>query len=67
MSHDIVAELRHEIHSPLAAIRNALYLIAVRTEDFKVLEYVKLAEEEAKQIAGAFGKVARQSRKGQAA
>jgi nitrogen-specific signal transduction histidine kinase len=53
MRNDIVNELRHEIHSPLAALRNALYLIAMRCDDFQVLEYVKLAEIEANEIAAA--------------
>ena len=52
-SNDVINELRHEIHSPLAALRNALYLISMRCDDFQVLEYVKLAEVEAKQIASA--------------
>ena len=29
----LIQELKHEIHSPLAAIRNALYLAAIRTDD----------------------------------
>jgi nitrogen-specific signal transduction histidine kinase len=49
-------ELRHEIHSPLAALRNALYLIALRCDDFQVLEYVKLAEAEAREIADALNR-----------
>ncbi len=49
-------ELRHEIHSPLAALRNALHLIALRCDDFQILEYVKLAEEEAKEIAAALNR-----------
>ena len=53
MQKDVVNELRHEIHSPLAALRNALYLIALRCDDFQVLEYVKLAENEATEIAAA--------------
>ena len=51
---DIMNELRHEIHSPLAALRNALYLIGVHGGDHaKVKEYVRLAEVEAKEIAAA--------------
>src|SRR5436190_8203850 len=46
MQEDVMNELRHEIHSPLAALRNALYLIALRCDDFQILEYVRLAEGE---------------------
>jgi nitrogen-specific signal transduction histidine kinase len=53
---DLLNELRHEIHSPLAALRNALYLIAMRCDDFQVLEYVRLAEAEAKEIAAALNR-----------
>lgn len=49
-------ELRHEIHSPLAALRNALYLIALRSDDFQTLQYVKLAEVEAQEIAAALNR-----------
>jgi nitrogen-specific signal transduction histidine kinase len=56
MKEDVMNELRHEIHSPLAALRNALYLIALRCDDFQVLEYVRLAEEEAKEIAAALNR-----------
>ena len=53
MHDEVMNELRHEIHSPLAALRNALYLIAVRSEDFQIREYVRLAEVEAQEIAAA--------------
>jgi len=56
MKNEIMNELRHEIHSPLAALRNALYLISMRCDDFQVLEYVKLAELEAKEIAAALNR-----------
>jgi nitrogen-specific signal transduction histidine kinase len=56
MKEDVMNELRHEIHSPLAALRNALYLIALRCDDFQVLEYVRLAEKEAKEIAAALNR-----------
>lgn len=52
-STNVMNELRHEIHSPLAALRNALYLISMRCDDFQILEYVKLAEVEAREIAAA--------------
>ena len=64
MRKDVVNDLRHEIHSPLAALRNALYLIAVRCDDFQVLEYVKLAEGEAKEIAAALKRAPRIARRG---
>jgi nitrogen-specific signal transduction histidine kinase len=38
----LIQELKHEIHSPLAAIRNALYLAAVRTDDPEVLHISRL-------------------------
>jgi nitrogen-specific signal transduction histidine kinase len=56
MKEDVMNELRHEIHSPLAALRNALYLIALRCDDFQILEYVRLAEGEAKEIAAALNR-----------
>ena len=66
MKNEAMNELRHEIHSPLAALRNALYLISMRCDDFQVLEYVKLAEVEAKEIAAALNR-ASQNRKVNAA
>jgi nitrogen-specific signal transduction histidine kinase len=53
MQQDTLKELRNEIHSPLAALRNALYLISVRCDDFQLLEYVKMAEKEALEISNA--------------
>jgi len=46
-------ELRHEIHSPLAAIRNALLLAAAHTTDESVRRYLAMAEDEARRIAAA--------------
>jgi nitrogen-specific signal transduction histidine kinase len=46
----LIQELKHEIHSPLAAIRNALYLAAVRTDDPKTVRYLALAETEVSRI-----------------
>ncbi|HLK08363.1 MAG TPA: hypothetical protein VKV30_10485 [Candidatus Angelobacter sp.] len=43
--------MKHEIHSPLAAIRNALYLAAVRSDDPETLRYLALAEAEITRIA----------------
>lgn len=47
----LIQELKHEIHSPLAAIRNALYLAAVRTDDPETLRYLALANDEISRIA----------------
>jgi nitrogen-specific signal transduction histidine kinase len=53
----LVQELNHEIHSPLAAIRNALYLAAVRSSDPATLRYLKLADAEISRIAAVLKKV----------
>lgn len=50
-SEEVIQELRHEIHSPLAAIRNALYLAASRSTDPEVLNYLELADAEIARIA----------------
>jgi len=47
----LIQELKHEIHSPLAAIRNALYLAAIRTDDPETLRYLALADAEIFRIA----------------
>ena len=47
----LIQELKHEIHSPLAAIRNALYLAASRTDDPEALRYLALAGAEISRIA----------------
>jgi nitrogen-specific signal transduction histidine kinase len=47
----LIQELKHQIHSPLAAIRNALYLAAVRIDDPESLRYLALAEAEITRIA----------------
>jgi nitrogen-specific signal transduction histidine kinase len=47
----LIQELKHEIHSPLAAIRNALYLTAIRTDDPQALRYLALAHAEISRIA----------------
>ena len=46
----LIQELKHEIHSPLAAIRNALYLAAIRTNDPETLRYLALAGTEISRI-----------------
>lgn len=48
---ELVRELKHQINSPLAAIRNALYLTAVRVQDPEVERYLKLADAEVSRIA----------------
>ena len=52
----LVRELNHEIHSPLAAIRNALYLAAVRSSDPATLRYLELADVEISRIAAVLRK-----------
>jgi signal transduction histidine kinase len=44
-------ELRHEIFSPLAAIRSALILVAGRCEDPAVQKYLDLADGQLQEIA----------------
>jgi nitrogen-specific signal transduction histidine kinase len=52
----LIQELNHEIHSPLAAIRNALYLAAVRSSDPAILRYLELADAEIARIAAVLRK-----------
>jgi nitrogen-specific signal transduction histidine kinase len=47
---ELIGELKHEINSPLAAIRNALYLSGLRVRDPEVERYLKLADEEVSRI-----------------
>lgn len=47
----LIQELKHQIHSPLAAIRNALYLATARTDDPETLRYLALADAEIRRIA----------------
>jgi signal transduction histidine kinase len=47
----LIAELSHQINSPLAAIRNALYLAGCQTENPGVLSYLRIADEEISAIA----------------
>ena len=51
--HRLMIEVSHQINSPLAAIRGALYLAAARTDDPEVLRYLQMADEEAASIAKA--------------
>ena len=48
---ELIRELKHQINSPLAAIRNALYLTAARVGDPEIERYLKLADQEASRIA----------------
>jgi nitrogen-specific signal transduction histidine kinase len=48
---ELIQELKHEIHSPLAAIRNAVYLAAIRSTDPETLRYLELADAEISRIA----------------
>src|SRR5262249_34590737 len=47
----LIGKLKHEINSPLAAIRNALYLVAVRIHDPELERYLKLADAEVSRIS----------------
>jgi signal transduction histidine kinase len=46
----LIAEVSHQINSPLAAIRNALYLAAQRSDDPQVLRYLQIADQEIEDI-----------------
>jgi signal transduction histidine kinase len=46
----LLSELNHRIHSPLAAVRNALTLIGLRSNDPEIQRYVELAQREAEYI-----------------
>ncbi len=47
----LIAELSHQINSPLAAIRNALYLASCKTGDPELLRYLDIADDEITSIA----------------
>jgi two-component sensor histidine kinase len=47
----LIAELNHQINSPLAAIRYALYLASCRTSDDELLRYLEMADDEVTSIA----------------
>ncbi len=47
----LLSELSHEINSPLAAIRNVLYLVSRRTDDQEIHRYLAIADAEAVSIA----------------
>jgi len=46
----LLAEVSHQINSPLAAIRNALYLAAQRSDDPQLHAYLALANDEVTSI-----------------
>jgi nitrogen-specific signal transduction histidine kinase len=52
-THDLIQELRHEIFSPLAAIRSALILVSHRSDDPAIQHYLDLANAQLKEIAHA--------------
>ena len=41
-----IVEVSHQVNSPLAAIRNALYLAAQRTKDPEIIRYLQIADDE---------------------
>jgi signal transduction histidine kinase len=47
---DPLVEVSHQVNSPLAAIRNALYLAAQRTKDPQIIEYLQIADDEVSSI-----------------
>jgi signal transduction histidine kinase len=49
----VVAELNHEINSSLAAIRNAIYLASLNSNNPEVQHYLQIADEEVASIARA--------------
>ncbi len=51
--HRLMIEVSHQVNSPLAAIRSALYLAALRTNDPEVLRYLQTADAEATSIVNA--------------
>jgi len=49
----LVAKLSHQINSPLAAIRNALFLAGAHSGSSKtIVSYLKLADQQVSRIAG---------------
>jgi signal transduction histidine kinase len=46
----LLAEVSHQINSPLAAIRNALYLAAHHSCDPEVIQYLEIADQEVTNI-----------------
>jgi hypothetical protein len=48
----LVAKLSHQINSPLAAIRNALFLAGAHSGSNTIASYLKLADQQVSRIAG---------------
>ena len=48
----LVAKLNHQINSPLAVIRNALFLAGAHTANSIAASYLKLADQQVARIAG---------------
>jgi len=48
--HRLMIEVSHQVNSPLAAIRSALYLASMHTQDPEVLRYLHTADAEALSI-----------------
>ena len=48
---DLIGELKHEINSPLAGIRNALYLASIRSNDPELKQFLRLADGEVSRIS----------------
>ena len=48
--HPLMVEVSHQVNSPLAAIRNALYLAAKRTADPEIIQYLQMADDEVSSI-----------------
>ncbi len=49
-AHPLMVEVSHQVNSPLAAIRNALYLAARRTADPEIIQYLQIADDEVSSI-----------------
>jgi signal transduction histidine kinase len=49
--HRLIAEVSHQVNSPLAAIRNALYLANQLTRDPEIHRYLAIADQEVAAIA----------------
>jgi signal transduction histidine kinase len=50
---ETLSEVAHEINSPLAVIRNAIYLVSKRVQDPQTLQYLTIADEEVEAISHA--------------
>jgi len=54
----LAAKLKHQISSPLAVIRNALFLAGAHTGNNTVASYLKLADQQVARITGILGRFA---------